>query len=309
MRVLFITGRQRTGAWLAEAFANDSAVEILLTVARGAADGLARLRDEVFDTVLIGHSPGELDALELLDAIRTGSTECQPIIVLGEQSEQEMSALCFEAGADVYLCVNTTTTRTLIWQVSRAAEHQRLISENHRLRLDQHQRLQREHDEASRLLEQQRALLVDLETIADGADERPTRIHGTTPPGDGPLIDLPKPLVTHYRELLRAYVVMGSGNLSDELEQLAQSLVAAHISAHRAMLLHLAVLEEMVRDLGNRSARHVMNRADLLVLEVIIKLAEGYRRRYDDQVHPPRQLLLPDFEGHPARALGDGATC
>ena len=62
------------------------------------------------------------------------------------------------------------------------------------------------------------------------------------------------------------------------------------------MLLHLQVLEEMIRGLGSRSARHVMNRADMLILEVMINLAEGYRDRFMKRVNPPRQRTLPGFE-------------
>jgi hypothetical protein len=38
-----------------------------------------------------------------------------------------------------------------------------------------------------------------------------------------------------------------------------------------------------------------MNRADLLVLEIMAHLADGYRRRYHERSHPPRQLGLPGF--------------
>jgi hypothetical protein len=61
------------------------------------------------------------------------------------------------------------------------------------------------------------------------------------------------------------------------------------------MQLHVHVLEELIGSLGNRSARHVMNRADLLVVEVMAHLADGYRRRYHERHHPPRQLALPGF--------------
>jgi hypothetical protein len=77
------------------------------------------------------------------------------------------------------------------------------------------------------------------------------------------------------------------------------------------MLLHLHVLEEMVRGLGSRSARHVMNRADMLVLEVMINLAQNYRERFLKRVHPPRQRLLPGFDSPPlggATAGRDSAT-
>src|SRR6202043_576546 len=95
MRVLHITTPRRTGAWLAEAFASDSACEVTLEVATGAAAGLARLRETVYDAVLVSHEPGELDALNLLDGLRAGGAE-EPLIVLGQPSEQELAALCYE---------------------------------------------------------------------------------------------------------------------------------------------------------------------------------------------------------------------
>ena len=38
-----------------------------------------------------------------------------------------------------------------------------------------------------------------------------------------------------------------------------------------------------------------MTRADLLILEVMMHLGEGYRRCYDELLHPPAQQLLPGF--------------
>ena len=155
MKVLYITSRLRTGGWLADAFANDSVSEILMEEANGTTAGLAKLRDEVFDAVLVSHEPGELEALDLIEGYRAGGAD-EPIVVLGIQSEQEMAALCYEVGADAYVCVNTSTTRNLIWIVARAVQRHQLIRENRRLNQAERQRLQREHDEAQRLLVQQR---------------------------------------------------------------------------------------------------------------------------------------------------------
>jgi hypothetical protein len=88
---------------------------------------------------------------------------------------------------------------------------------------------------------------------------------------------------------------MGAGNLADELTSLTMLLADGNVSAQRAMQLHVRVLEDLIDSLGNRSARHVMNRADLLILEVMAHLADGYRRRYHEQCHPARQLDLPGF--------------
>lgn len=296
IQVLYITNRQRTGGWLAEAFAHDSATEVHLEEAVGSAAGLARLREEAFDAVLVSHEPGELDALELIEGYRAGGAD-EPIIVLGHQSEQELAALCFEVGADAYVCANTTTTRTLIWIVARAIHRCQLERENRRLAQAEQQRLQREHDEAERLLVQQRALIQDLLGLHRGG-ETPAGIAPRMSPGEGVATQLqadpglPSELVQHYRDLLRTYLIMGFGNLGPELARLADLLASAGVSARQAMSLHLLVLEEVIHGLGTRSTRHVMARADLLVLEIMIHLADGYRRRYHDCLRPPVQRLL-----------------
>jgi DNA-binding response OmpR family regulator len=282
MRVMYITTRERTGAWLAEALAEDSGVDVEIEEAIGMAAGMARLREENYDAVLVSHLPGELDALELTEGYRAGGA-MEPILVLGTQSDQELAAPCFEAGADGYLCVHTATTRNLIWVVARAIDRHRLTQENHRLQLADQSRLRREHDEADRLLEHQRALVGDLEILREKSWE----------PLPQPW--LPAELLRHYRELLRTYVIMGSGNLGDELQCLAALLIGAGLTARQTMQLHLQALEELVHGLGSRSTRHVMTRADLLILEVMVHLAEGYRQRYQERIHPPEQMRLPGF--------------
>ena len=297
MRVLFITGTERTGGWLAEAFAADSVSEVELIEVAEVAVGVSKLREELFDAVLVSHETNGLDAFEVLDAIRTGSSDDQPIVVLGEPDEQQMAPLCFESNGDAYVCVHTTTTRTLVWQIARAIERHALIAENRRLRQSHRHRVQLEHREADRLLQQQRALIDNLNEICrDDAAGMQEAVSAERISPAGPPEDLPDELTSHYRELLRAYVIMGSGNMSDEMDRLAQLFADATVTPQQAMLLHLHVLEEMVSGLGNRSARHVMNRADMLILEVMIHLAEQYRTHYLQRVHPPRQLFLPGFE-------------
>jgi DNA-binding response OmpR family regulator len=311
MRALYVTTPLRTGGWLAEALATDSASEVQLDEAVGVTVGLARLRDEVFDLVLVAHEPGELDALELIEGLRASGHD-ESILVLGVASEQEMTALCYEVGADAYLCVNTTTTRTLLWAAARAIERHELLRENRRLLQADRQRLHQEHLEADRLLAEQRALISDLESLTsekeldstDGLKTHAQKLDATRQPGGDAdnrhtlaAGRLPENLVAHYRELLRAYVIMGSGNLNGDMQELAELLVGTGITPQQTMLLHLQVLEELVRGLGSRSARHVMTRADLLVLEIMIHLAEGYRGRFLERLYPPQQLLLPGFDG------------
>jgi DNA-binding NarL/FixJ family response regulator len=309
MKVLYVTTLHRTGGWLAEAFAADCAAEIWLKEAVGVTAGLAHLRDEVFDAVLISHEPGVLDALDLIEGLRAGGHD-EPMIVLGTAPSADTSAMCYEVGADGYCCVAETTTRSLLWTIARAIERFQLVREHRRMVQMEQQRLAQEHQEAERLLTEQRALIAELESIRDRrAGEWESRRGGelekvldnspclplSPSPPLADACDLPERLVNHYREMLRAYVVMGAGNLADEMTTLASLLADAGVSARRTMQLHLHVLEELVGALGNRSARHVMNRADLLVLEVMAHLADGYRLRYHDRCHPPRQRTLPGF--------------
>jgi DNA-binding NarL/FixJ family response regulator len=300
---------------LAEALVAENARRVILEEVAGGVAGLARLRDEAFDAVLVSHEPGELDAVELVAGYRAGGAD-EAIVVLGNQSEQEMAAGCFEAGADAYVCAHTTTTRNLLWIVARAVQRHQLTRENRRLTLADRQRLQRERDEAERLLVQQRALISDLEAIqqrsvirsgkagAGSGDPRGERAGVSTAKSgsESPPAGLPKELIQHYRELLRTYVIMGTGNLACEMSRLADLLTTAGVSARQTMQLHLHVLEELVGGLGARSTRHVMTRADLLALEMMIHLAEGYRDRYQERVRPPSQGLLPGFESPSRRA-------
>ncbi|MGA2622045.1 MAG: hypothetical protein ABSF26_31015 [Thermoguttaceae bacterium] len=272
MKVLYITTAARPGRWLAEALAADSAAQVVLEEAVGQAAGLARLRDEVFDAVLVSHEPGELDALDLIEGSRAAGAE-EPIVVLGHASEQEMAVLCYEVGAEGYVSIPTTTTRNLIWVVARAVQRHRLARENERFRQVHQTRLEREQDEAGRLLAAEWTLVEHFAPLPP-------------PP-------FPPELIGQYRELLRAYVIMGNGNLSVELRPLAELLAAAGLTAPQAVQLHLSAVEQLVHGLGARSSRHVMARADLLLLEVVLYLAEDCRRRYEGLAHPPRQRLLP----------------
>jgi DNA-binding response OmpR family regulator len=305
VKVLYITTLHRNGAWLAEAFAADGAAQVVLEEVVGVTAGLGRLRDEVFDAVLVSHDPGVLDAVEFVEGFRAGGND-EPVIVLGSLPPQELDAVCYEAGADDYACVGQSTVRGLLWKFARAIRRFNLSRENRRLIQAERQRLQQEHHEAERLLDQQRALITDLEVLRDGGDGEESGAPATIGV-DGCLaksaarhaeiqLELPTILVDHYREILRAYVIMGTGNLGEEMSALAHLLAGSNISAQRTMQLHVQVLEELVEGLGNRSARHVMNRADLLALEVLGHLADGYRARFHERRHPPQQQLLPGFE-------------
>ena len=251
MRILFVTAPSADGGWLAEALTADPASSVQLEEAFGAEAGLARLRDEVFDAIVLHHVPGVLDALELTEGTRGLGVE-EPILVMGEADAGDLLALVYEIGGDAYLSVPATSTRSLLWTLARTMEHHSLVRENRRLAQCEKNRLRQEQEDAQRLLADQRALV---------------RRAG----------ELPADLRAHYRELLRTHVIMGAGNLGEEIETLSHMLAGSRMSADDALALHLDALEELIRGLGNRSARHIMSRADVLALDLVSRLAESYR--------------------------------
>ncbi len=311
MRLLFVSGRERIGAWLVESLAKEIPGTVCRDEISGSVAGLAKLREENYDLVFLSHEPPELDALQLAQAARASGADC-PMIVLGNQSEQELSVVCLEHGADAYLCAHTAVVRGLRWVVTRAIEWRHLVRESRRLLQNEEQRIQREHEEVQRLLQQQAALARRGKAELAGARAHcSAAAHRLDPKSDPwssaaeqpaeitsiPVLPLlPPALTTHYRQLLRTYVIMGSGNLARELSDLVAILCAAGISAAQALELHVAVVAELIRGLGQRSTRHVLARADLLILELMMRLADSYRTRYRELRSAAEQPFLPGLE-------------
>jgi hypothetical protein len=144
------------------------------------------------------------------------------------------------------------------------------------------------------LLSQQRTLVAELQQLESISHSGLP--HLLSPSADGPA---PTPLANirrRYRDLLRAYVVMGIGSLADELTMLVEQLTVANVPAQTMVQIHVDVLEEMLSGIGNRSGRHVMTRADLLLVELMSHLADGYRSRYNQRHddRPPAPVTLPE---------------
>lgn len=289
--MLFVAASHDAIGWLAELLDSDRAMRVAVETVIGAAGGLAKLRSETYDVIVVQHLAGELDALQFVEAHRAGGTD-DPLIVVGDCLENGFAPLCYEVGADAYLPMATASARQMIWTIGRAIEWHCLRRENRRVFDLDRQRLKLEHREAERLLAQQRGFVAGLGEISSASDSAAT--FDFVPAADAPL-ELPTPLVERYRELLRAYVIMGSGNLAAETAALVDALHAQRLPAPRVMQCHVHALEDTLSGLGSRSSRHVMARADLLVLEVMVHLAERYRQPGEDPHHAIATRQFSEF--------------
>jgi hypothetical protein len=182
---------------------------------------------------------------------------------------------------DILVSAKGWESSALVQSIQRAVERVRMLHEIDRLASADRRRLVRERDEADYLLAQQRRILSALEQFAgpehDGS-ARETSPHGAGQVGHVDRVRLPTEFDDYYQELLRTYVIMGSGNLAVEIDKLAGLLAQAGLAPREVLDLHLERVERLVRGLGNRSTRHVMARADLLALELLVHLGECYRR-------------------------------
>jgi len=250
----------------------------------------------------------------LMRAIRASGCDDPVVLITAHITDQEWIEVCRKE-SEVLISPNLWESMALVPVIKRAISRVEVVRNNRYLAVSNQRRLLRERDEADHLLHQQRQIVRELESLAlsktDRNDEllpRETSSADTSAasfqkrrgwePGsvdaqsgrgtwNEPIcsaesapakLQLPEEVNEYYHELLRTYVIMGSGNLGSEIAQLAKLISVAGLSPREALALHLERVETLVHGLGNRSTRHVMARADLLALELTIHLGECYQR-------------------------------
>ncbi len=294
VRIAYVCGPGEVGGWLAQGM-QQHCPAITLHVIRQVTGAVAQLREMNLEVVLLGHEPGRLDAPKLLQALRLGGTE-EPVVVLGRESPPEMAVVCLEAGADDYLCVHSATVEMLLWSIRRAVARARLVEQNRQLQQYQQQTRQQERAQAQSRLEHY-AQLTDQLFQHDAQPLAGTCGNGSGMGwGLGTLVPLPESLRAYYLDLLRTFVVMGCGSLQQELEQLAVALGRLQLPISRVIELHRHALEKLLQGRGNRSCRHLLARADTLLIELLARLARWYRACYAQTHRHPRQLWLPGLD-------------
>ncbi len=161
--------------------------------------------------------------------------------------------------------------------INRTMQLQSDALEKMKLRNREKQRCRREQEEAEVILAQQRTLLQEIFNDQQKADQ-PESSAIQTESADALADDSAfAPLAPQYEQVLRSFVIMGVGRLEKELFQLASELQQAGSTPRDLLALHLECVEKMVERLGHRSSRHVVQKADRMLLELMVILAENYR--------------------------------
>ena len=278
LHVMFVTNRRRMASWLVEEFAGNCEAEVILEEVTGAESAIEKLSDAACDVAILVNEKFKLDALGLARTVRDRGCHV-PLVVLGESPSSAMNAAVHEAGADGYLCIHAVSPEALCCTLGRSLQRNVLAEESSLQVESLRQRAATDRDDVLRLLDEQRELLA-------------SRL-GSGQPSSPPSAEAAQRIRDEYRELLRAFVIMGSGCIATDVARIARSMICAGLSLHDATTLHVEVLEGTIRGLGNRSARHIVDRAGLLAIELLAEMGEGFRRAYRDAVVRPRQMELP----------------
>ncbi len=292
LRLLCVGSREPSWINLTLQLDAEGGIEPQFRWVASAADALTLLRDDTFDCVVIaaasadGRSDGFADAATLAKAIRESGCEDPLVVIAPHISDRAWVDLSREE-CELLQSARLWDSPALVSVIKRAIFRVELLRQNRKLSVAQTKRTARERGEAEHLLSQQRRIVDELDASSPPETPQNTTRQALIDCFGRPALEsaarsqpeLPPQINGYYQELLRTYVIMASGNLSGEIAKLAELLAVAGCGPREALSLHLERVEMLVRGLGNRSTRHILARADLLALELMIHLGECYRRR------------------------------
>lgn len=240
-------------------------------------EALTILAEESFDCILFRYHPvwdreGE-DPLGLARAVRAGGS-ADPIIVVTQAAGDDAWSEAIAIDVELLVTPRGWESTALIPAIARAIARGQLQADFGRLAAAERSRLLRDQGESEALLRQQHQI-AETEIPSPQRAEAQQAGAGAAcriSPGD----EYPE-LEAYYHDLLRGYVLMSSGSLTVELKKLAEVLAGAGYNSRQLLRLHLRHLSQLIAGLGNRSSRHVLGRANLLVLEMLVLLGEVNR--------------------------------
>lgn len=233
------------------------------------AEGVQHLGRERFDCIIIDDVTGAqsaaetaqpLELVEQLSAIRAAGCE-DPILVLSDRVDDPWLIAAAAGEFELLVVRNGWRSSALTPWIHAAMHRQTVARERAEIGAEGRQRLQREAGESWQLLEQRRQTAERLRHT-QGRSEAPS------PQSESGLAD-------EYRDLLRAAVVAGAHVLETDTIRFTRRIVERGITASDLLQMHVAAVESLLRGLGSRSSRHVVQQTDLLVLEVLCRLADG----------------------------------
>jgi len=228
------------------------------------ADAIAELRTNCWDTLLL--EAAGVGRVALLDAVQTfeGSAATVALLALPDDS---LVAELFARDCDVCISPRMWDSPALPAVVLAAIRRRQCRQELQRHSTTHYRRLSREQTDAESLLRLQHELLLNLQSSRD-ADNSPPDCSES------------------YADLLKATILSGPKRLGPALDNFVQHLAADGRSPADVLAWHIDRVAALSAGMGGRTSQHLLSRADLLVIEVLVRLGEHYRRVASNAARP-----------------------
>ena len=259
LRLLLICGPNFSASWLGSILRSDGTVAIDVVQVDTLVEGLTSLRNDTFDAVLMTEDC-EIDMSEMVAGVQGANSQMLPILLLGQRPGVDQQAVAFENGLDGYVCLASASIRSLVWMISRAVERTKLLNENSRLWVKHNQQKRRCKD----------GIQVQIAELGD-LIHRQANVKGNLSEFFASLkARLGNDVLDGYRDLLKTYVIMSTGTVVNEVKDFCHIFQQVALEPVEVVALHRLVLEEILDQLGVKSLRHVMDRANLLLVQLLI---------------------------------------
>lgn len=279
MRLLCLDPQEPSWTGLAMSLESQFGRPLRLRWCGSPTEALALLRSEQFDCILVAclrqgrefwtrNRPSQF-----VRAVRSMGCSDAILVLYDDCWNDELTHLA-ELDCEVMCSAGGWQATSLASWMHRSIQRHDTLREYQRLSVRDSRRTTWEREESLQQLQQQRETAARFfdRASADGAT---TRMHGLQ-------ASIPDRVRDYYVELLRTYVIMGSGNLSEDLAHLAHGLATAGVSMSEAFVLHLDCLTRLIEGLGSQSLRHILTRANLLAIEVLLNMGRERREPTDD---------------------------
>lgn len=232
-------------------------------------EAASTVRQNRYDCIVIDDvtpaTPGagpSVDLSKLPAALRTGGCE-DPILVLTDRVDDVWLAEMADADCELLMTRVGWRSPALAPWIRGTIERHNSIRELQELSAEGRQLRARETNASQRQLEHRRDLCRRLRGRADLGQLAPA----------AEALDF-----TAYSEVLQAILLTDFVRQEGSVKLLAGQLSAAGWSVADVLQMHVDAVAQLLRGLGGRSAGHVLERADLIALELFARLAEHGRQ-------------------------------
>jgi len=261
LHLLYVLGPRSPKGWLKKTLHQSSAHEIEVRETPLLPTALECLRESAFDVVVIDQDASERTPREVITALQSGTSDLQPIVVFAAGTDRAQATAYLKAGASCYCSLGNTTAQELVWQLHDVRRKSQVAGQQKQLSDWRTRHEAKQHDEILKLLAEQRSIFGFADRLRSE-----TQIDDAAPCFEE--------LRRNCADLLQAYVVMGRGQLASEVRHLASQLHQDQVSLPRLLQCYAAALTDLVQHRGARSARHVFDRGNLLLLDVLLQWAD-----------------------------------